>query len=218
MRFGRGGHARLSTGRRMQFGDSITAGSNTPSQNGWRVVVNDGLTAAGIDSYPVGLVAGTGTLSSPWNRHDGYPSHTIAQLTALVPGRLAATGADLVMVHAGTVDCASGSSVASMISDLSAMIDLLSGDENRRIVLAQIIPQGPPSGGSPSLVVNYNAAMVPLVAAKRALGYRIVLVDMWTGFDLTAWSTDGVHPTSEDAPEFMGPRWVDGIADVLKLD
>jgi lysophospholipase L1-like esterase len=220
MNFG-GGHS-LNAGRLMSLGDSITQGNHTPSKDGFRKVLHDGLTAAGIAHIEVGGIEGDGngggTLVWPYNRHEGYGSNTIAQLTARVPGRMAINPADTVTIHAGTVDCAAGATVAQMVTDLSALIDAVSSSGTRRIVLAQIIPQGPPNGGSPELVQQYNAEMPGLVATKRAAGHRIVLVDMFTGFDIASWSTDGVHPTSEVAAAFMGWRWVDGINRALRVN
>ncbi len=207
----------LDAGRIMCMGDSITIGANTPSKDGWRRSFHIGLITRGIRHTMTGGILAEGTMTTPDGLHEGWGSHTIAQLTARVPTRLALNPADIVVLHIGTVDAASGANPATMLVDLGLMLDALNTAGVQRVVLQQIIPQGPPSGGNNQIVIDYNAGMPALVATKRAAGRKIALVDQYTGVVITDHSTDGVHVTDEDLSNTMGARNVQGVIAVLGL-
>lgn len=210
----------FDAGRIMCMGDSLTQGNHTPSKDGWRRSFHIGLITAGIRHSLVGGIEGDGngggTLVYPDNRHEGYGSNTIAQLTARVAGRFAINPADIVMGHLGTVDAAGGALAATMLVDIGLWIDAVHA-QGARIVLAQIIPQGPPSGGDNQIVIDYNAGMPALVASKRAAGVKIVLVDQYTGVTIGDVSTDGVHVTVESQADRMGAINVQGVIAVMGL-
>ena len=200
--------------RVMFLGDSITLGTNQPNNDGFRAATQTEMTGAGIPftiSGPVQVM--TGTLVNPWWRCAGFGSHTIAQLNALFPTFIGANPADMVLIHAGTVDVALGTrTLDQMLADLSDLIDTVSGGAlRRRIVVAQIIPQTPPAGGNNNLIIAFNAAIPALVASKVAAGMRVKTADMYTGFDLAWINVDGVHPTDNAAGVFMGARWLPPI-------
>lgn len=211
----------LDAGRIMLMGDSLTKGNHTPSKDGWRRSFHIGLITAGVRHSLVGGIEGDGngggTLVYPDNRHEGYGSNSISDLTARVHTRFGINPADIVVGHLGTVDAAAGATAANMLVDLGLWIDAVHAEGAPRIVLQQILPQGPPSGGDNQIVIDYNAGMPALVATKRAAGVKIVLVDQYTGVTIGDVSTDGVHVTVEWQADIMGARNVQGVIAVLGL-
>ncbi len=207
----------IDAGRIMCMGDSLTMGANTPSHDGWRRAFHIGLITAGVRHTMTGAMLAEGTMTTPDGLHEGHPSHNITMLTALVPGILAAHPADIVMLHIGTVDVAEAATAADMLVDLGDCLDAIHAVGAPRIVLQQIIPQGPPSGGNNQIVIDYNAGMPALVATKRAAGLRVALVDQYTGVVIGDHSTDGVHVTDEALSNQMGARNVQGVIAVMGL-
>ncbi len=206
----------IDAGRIMCMGDSITMGNNTPSHDGWRRAFHIGLITAGVRHTMTGGILAEGTMTTPDGLHEGWGSHSIADLTARVHDRLTLNPPDIVMLHIGTVDAVLGATAVNMLSDLGDILDAIHAEGAPRIVLQQIIPQGAPYGND-ARVVEYNAGMPALVATKRAAGIKVVLVDQYTGVVIGDHSTDGIHVTDEALSNQMAARNVQGVIAVLGL-
>lgn len=196
-------------------GDSITTGNNTPDGDGFRRPVIEGLEAIGQLFTIQGRVQAVGTLPFPLNRCEAYPSHTIGEL---IPFVAIAPPCNMVTVHAGTVDVALGNPLNTMLTNLETLLDTWFAKGIYGLNLCQIIPQYPPSGGSPVLLQAYNAAMPALVAKKRREGRRIGLADCFTGFNPAWLVPDGVHVTTLAGSNWMAERILPSILNIWHMD
>ena len=202
--------------RAMCGGDSITRGLagallGDPDADGYRLPLHLALNTAAFPHLLVGPVAreeGTLiTLYPPNHYHAGYGSHTVAMLDALLPAAIEATRPDLISLHIGTVNCAAGTATATTVAQYASIIDTcLAG--GRGLLVNKVIPQGP--AGNNTKVLELNAELPLLVAAKAALGARIQIRDLYTGFNV-AWLPDDIHPAGAEAHAFMGEIIADGL-------
>lgn len=201
-------------------GNSLTNGAATPDGNAWRKVVNDGLNAAGVSYELVGRVAAEGTLVPPWNACEGYPSHLMAatadnMLYARVPGM---GQAEIFVIDAFTVDVASGRTLEQMVADASALLDAVLAKATWGVVIAKSLPFGAISGIPNTNMVAINAALDGIATARLHRGFRVVVIDQYTGADMDAWSSDGVHITDPGGQAFMGANVLAGVQALLGMN
>jgi lysophospholipase L1-like esterase len=126
----------------------------------------------------------------------------------------------MVLILLGSNDCklapaapipAAGPSAAARLADLTALIfALLPGTT---IIVAQLPPLTQPSHDAN--VQRLNADLVPLLAAQRALGYRVSWVDCHGVLDVTRDMSDDTHP-NDAGFEKIAHVWHEGIRDVLR--
>ena len=122
--------------------------------------------------------------------HEGHAGWRADEILAQIQAWATAASPDFVLLHIGTNDLSQGQSVASTVSDIGGIIDVLRTVNPRiQILLAQLIAKT----GVPSIAV-LNGNFPALVADKKQAESPIVLVDQYTGFDPSTMTYDGTHP------------------------
>ncbi|HEX4705635.1 MAG TPA: cellulose binding domain-containing protein [Pseudonocardiaceae bacterium] len=201
--------------RIMPLGDSITAGPGC-----WRALLWDHLQRTGFTNIDfVGTQMGGGC-SVPFDEdhegHAGFAATGIADQN-LLPGWLAATTPDIVLMHLGTNDMWGGTiSTAAILTAYSKLVDQMrASNPNMKIIVAQIIPMNPPSCTvCAQEVVALDSAIPAWAAGKTTAQSPITVVDQWTGFDSATDSVDGVHPNDVGFQK-MADRWYPAVAAAL---
>jgi chitodextrinase/lysophospholipase L1-like esterase len=202
--------------RIMPLGDSITGGPGC-----WRALLWDRLQRTGFTNIDfVGTLPGGGCNLANWDGdnegHGGFLATGIANQNQL-PGWLAATHPDIVLMHLGTNDVWNNVATASILSAYSTLIDQMRvSNPSMKILVAQIIPMAP-SGCTwcASGVSALNSAIPGWVASKTTSQSPITLVDQFTGFDTVADTNgDGVHP-DDSGFQKMSDRWYPALTPLL---
>jgi hypothetical protein len=210
----------------LPLGDSITFGlcngGSTGCPGGYRVqlftdAVTDSkkITFVGDPSLANGPAMVSGMAFPPNNV--GHSGWTIQQIDGLLPGALKWSGQptpNIVLLHIGTNDLDGiGSMPASSApTRLGTLIDdIITGLPDALVVVAQIVPY--PSNASG--IMTYNAAIPALVQSRAGMGKHVIMVDMFTGFQVSSMlGTDNVHPNLKGYV-FMGDTWYAAIKSVL---
>ncbi len=190
------------TVRIMPLGDSITRGIGFTPLDGYRADLRSRLVAAG---WAVDMVGSGTDGTGPDGDHEGHPSCTIGEVTAIVADRLAVYRPDIVLLHLGTNDMRSPAEAArapERMRDLLTLIARQAPDTEvyvARIIGAQSYGPKSPGGIRQRGADLLNRALPGLVAAA---GPRFHTVDMRDigGLDLT----DVVHP---DRYGYMKMSW-----------
>ncbi|MEU8005543.1 GDSL-type esterase/lipase family protein [Catellatospora sp. NPDC049111] len=201
--------------RIMPLGDSITGGPGC-----WRAVLWDRLQRSGFTDIDfVGTQAGGGCNLASWDGdnegHGGYRATGIADQNQL-PGWLAATHPDIVLVHLGTNDIWNNTPTATILAAYGKLVDQMrTSNPATKILVAQIIPMTP-SGCSwcPSGVAALNSAIPGWAASRTTAQSPITVVDQFTGFDTAADTSDGVHP-DDSGFQKMSDRWYPALTPLL---
>jgi chitodextrinase len=202
--------------RIMPLGDSITGGPGC-----WRAVLWDRLQRTGFTNIDfVGTLPGGGCNLASWDGdnegHGGFQATGIANQN-LLPGWLAATHPDIVLMHLGTNDIWNNVPTATILAAYGTLIDQMrASNPSMKIVVAQIIPMTP-SGctGCPSGVAALNGAIPGWAAGKSTAQSPITVVDQFTGFDSVADTIgDGVHP-NDSGFQKMSDHWYPALIPLL---
>lgn len=190
----------------MPLGDSITG-----SPGCWRALLWNDLQNAGYTNIDfVGTLPPQGcgvTYDGDNEGHGGALATNIVSQNEL-PGWLAATNPDIVLMHLGTNDVWNNLSPTTILAAYSTLVDQMrANNPNMKILVAQIIPMNP-SGCTTCAqgVVALDAAIPAWASAKTTTQSPITVVDQWTGFDDSTDTADGVHPN--DAGNLkMANKW-----------
>ncbi|BCJ74842.1 hypothetical protein CS0771_43860 [Catellatospora sp. IY07-71] len=201
--------------RVMPLGDSITGGPGC-----WRAVLWDRLQRNGFTDVDfVGTLAGGGCGMNGWDGdnegHGGYQATGIADQNQL-PGWLAATHPDVVLMHLGTNDVWNNQPTATILAAFGKLVDQMRADNpNIKVLVAQIIPMTP-SGCSwcPTGVSALNAAIPAWAAGKSTAQSPVTVVDQFSGFDTAVDTSDGVHP-DDSGFQKMSDRWYPALTPLL---
>ena len=111
---------------------------------------------------------------------------------------------DVITMMIGTNDFDNLTDVQTRLHALIAKIVTLR--PSAKLLVAKITPLI----SAPAAVAGYNAIIGTEVAAFRASGKQVYLVDMNTGFPADGLITDGVHP-NDIGFNFMAAKWYDAI-------
>jgi lysophospholipase L1-like esterase len=193
----------------MPLGDSITG-----SPGCWRAVLWTNLVNAGYTGYTDIHFVGTQPAQGcgiPYDGanegHGGALATNIVSLNEL-PGWLAATNPDIVLMHLGTNDVWSGLSTSTILAAYTTLIgQMRANNPNMKILVAQIIPMNP-SGCTTCAagVVALDAAIPAWAASITTTQSPVVAVDQWTGFNDATDTVDGVHP-NDSGNQKIAARW-----------
>jgi len=177
--------------RVMPLGDSITFGAQSLTQRGYRGPLYDQLAAHG------GQVEFVGSLRSgpAPSAHEGHSGWVISQIAGIANDAIATYRPNVVLLHIGTNDMNNavdppGSTAAQ--ARLGNLIDqILAADPQLTLVVSTIVLSN--ISTTQERIKDYNEAIPGLVAARRAAGKKIALVDMGalTSTDL---DHDDLHP------------------------
>jgi lysophospholipase L1-like esterase len=201
--------------RVMPLGDSITGSPGCWRALLWNRLQNTGFTD--IDFVGTLPPQGCGVAHDGDNEgHGGFLATNIASQNVL-PGWLAATRPDVVLMHLGTNDVWNNRSPQQILGAFTTLVNQMrASNPNMRILVAQIIPMNPsncPDCGN--RVVAFNAAIPGWASGLSTARSPITVVDQWTGFSTAADTTDGVHPNGTTGIQKMSDRWYPALAAVL---
>ena len=148
--------------------------------------------------------------------HGGFLATGIANQNQL-PGWLAATLPDIVLMHLGTNDVWNNIPAATILAAFSTLVDQMrASNPNMKILVAQIIPMTP-NGCTwcPPGVTALNNAIPGWAAGKSTAQSPITVVDQFTGFDTVADTNgDGVHP-DDSGFQKISDRWYPAVVAAL---
>ncbi|HSS37440.1 MAG TPA: SGNH/GDSL hydrolase family protein [Polyangia bacterium] len=121
----------------------------------------------------------------------------------------------VVLMHWGTNDVWNGKSSTTITTAYSTVIDALrTANPSVVILLAQIIPMnvtgatcsGCSCASCSSAIPALNTAITTFAAGKTTAQSPVIVVDQYTGFDVTADTRDGVHPNTQGSQK-MASKW-----------
>lgn len=201
--------------RVMPLGDSITG-----SPGCWRSVLWNRLQSTGYPDVDFVGTLGPPGCALPYDGdnegHGGYLVTNVANQN-LLPGWLAATHPDVVLMHFGTNDVWSNIAPATILAAYSKLVDQMrAGNPATTVLVAKIIPMSP--RGCPECgqrVVALNSAIDGWAAGKTTAASPVVLVDQWTGFDAATDTYDGLHPNAA-GDQKMSDRWYPALIAALR--
>ncbi|MEE1928989.1 ricin-type beta-trefoil lectin domain protein [Streptomyces sp. TRM 70351] len=197
----------------MPLGDSITG-----SPGCWRAMLYERITGSGRAADFVGTL-NTPHCGVPFDAdnegHGGFLATGIARENRL-PGWLAATRPDVVLVHLGTNDMWSSVPAADVLSAYTTLVrQMRAANPRMRVIVAQLIPLRPEGcTGCDERVRALNAAIPGWARAQSTAQSPVTVVDQYTGFDTAADTYDGVHPVASGDRK-IADRWFPALAAAL---
>lgn len=219
--------------RILAFGDSITASSCYPVRL-WRKMHDEGARFGPVeftgtrpadncgDEQFHGFHSGHNCYSVTWvlipkgqgNRKGCGDGNTFVGDVSDLKSWLSNVKFDVVLWHIGTNDTwgshdTTGLHSANVLRAYSVVLDAMRKENPRVVVLvAQLIPNNtaPPPGS----VYDLNGRIPDWAATKTTETSPIIVVDMYTGFDL-AWTRDGVHPNDQGS-QWIADRWFESLS------
>ncbi|MFI6348757.1 SGNH/GDSL hydrolase family protein [Streptomyces sp. NPDC050560] len=209
-------HARVTAEpvRIMPLGDSITG-----SPGCWRSLLWNRLQDTGYTGIDMVGTLGPQGCSLPYDGDNEGHGGALATVTAdqgQLPGWLAATHPDIVVMHFGTNDVWSAVDPGRILDAYSTLVAQMRADNPAmKIVVAQILPMAPSGCAECGARVEALNALIPEWARQTSTaGSPVVVVDQWTGFDTAADTYDGVHPNASGDAK-MADRWYPALTGFL---
>jgi lysophospholipase L1-like esterase len=208
------GPAHAAAVRIMPLGDSITG-----SPGCWRALLWQRLQTTGFtDIDMVGTLPpqGCGVPYDGDNEGHGGALVTAVADQNQLPGWLAATHPDIVMMHFGTNDVWSGRTPDVVLAAYSKLVDQMrASNPAMKVVVAKIIPLAPAGcTDCPQRAVALNNAIPGWASGKSTAQSPITVVDQWTGFNSATDTGDGVHP-NDAGNQKMSDKWYPALAAAL---
>lgn len=210
-------HAEEPPIRILPLGDSITHGfwSNigTNAYNSYRKKLKALLEAGGYPADFVGSLT-DGDFSDPQHEgHDGWHADETGtnDILGQVTGWMAATDADVILLHIGTNDILDDGANAAEVSDILDQIFI--ANSNATVVLALII-NARTDYSRRSDISTYNSNLNIMAQARIASGDDLIIVDMENGAGLDYSSpdmADKYHP-SQIGYDKMATHWYPSVA------
>lgn len=208
--------ARAAAIKIMPLGDSITGNPGC-----WRAILWNRLQSAGYTNIDfVGTLNNAGECGVSFDGdnegHGGYLATNIASQNQL-PAWLSTTNPDIVLIQLGTNDVWNNIPPATILAAFSTLIDQMrANNPNVRVIVAQILPMNPTGcSDCPQRVINFNAAIPAWAAAKSTSQSPVTVVDLWTGFDVAADTSDGVHPNGTTGFPKVANSWYPAVSALL---
>jgi acyl-CoA thioesterase I len=201
--------------RIMPLGDSITASMG--GQASYRYWLWKKLATAGASVDFVGSQNGVGSGTPRFTdfdqNHEGHTGWTTSQVTPNVTKWARASRPDLVLLDLGANDIVQGRPSQNIIMQLRTIVVLLRAvNPNVKVLLAKLTPMS----GFESQVAELNAQIGPLAMQLNRPRSQVMVVDLASGFDLSADVGDGVHPT-EAGEKLIANRFYRLILPMLVL-
>ncbi|GGS54113.1 GDSL-type esterase/lipase family protein [Streptomyces violaceus] len=201
--------------RVMPLGDSITGSPGCWRAVLWNRLVNSGYT----DIDFVGTLPTQGCGQAHDGDNEGHGGELVTNVADqnLLPGRLAATRPDIVVMHFGTNDVWSSIAPDRILAAYTKLVtQMRASDPDMRILVAQLIPMNPSScAACAQRVVDFNARIPAWARATSTDRSPVTVVDQWTGFSTAGDTYDGVHPNSS-GDDKISARWYPALAAVLE--
>ncbi len=212
--------------RILPLGDSITEATGDYPGGGYRGPLWTLLRNAGYNVDYVGSVTDTKCTLADFDRdHEGHGGWRVDQtyggnglyehLNAWFAGYL---DPHVVLLHIGTND--SGSNFGTILARYEALLDRIYECQPDTHVIATTLMWRKAAANMTNIETYFNSGIADLVAAQRAKGRKISLVDMKAAVPGAATSTgaetgepnfsDGLHPNATGYP-LMAQAWFDEI-------
>ncbi|KAL3458856.1 hypothetical protein BJX64DRAFT_291763 [Aspergillus heterothallicus] len=190
--------------RVLPIGDSITKGSKSSDNNGYRQFLHKRLEAY---DNKIDFVGGEHIGSMTDNDHEGHGGYTIHAIQTASPTGIWASP-NIALLHAGTNNMKSDAAAARAPDELrSLMDDILEHAENVLLFVAKIIPS---STGSYQTRINaFNKEVENIVNDYRADDKNVRLVSMDEAVD-TSMLDDNLHPDDIGYAN-MAQAWYEAI-------
>ena len=180
---------------------SITWGSQSSDENGYRNALHQLLTSRG---NPVDFVGGVASGSMNDNQHEGHPGKRISEIADESTMGIAAA-ANIVLVHAGTNDANQNHDVANAPARLKSLVDsIFKSSPKAAIFLCQLIPAR--KKAVQAGVNTINAAIPGIVNGYVAAGKKVTLVEMNNALSLDDIK-DNLHPNDEGYVKMANAYW-----------
>ncbi|AXE83965.1 GDSL-type esterase/lipase family protein [Streptomyces sp. Go-475] len=200
--------------RVMPLGDSITG-----SPGCWRAVLWNRLTDSGYKDLDfVGTLPPQGCGQAHDGDNEGHGGELVTNVADrdLLPGRLAATRPDIVVMHFGTNDVWSSIAPDRILAAYTKLVaQMRASNPDMRILVAQLIPMNPSScAACAQRVTDFNARIPAWARATSTDRSPVTVVDQWTGFSTATDTYDGVHPNASGDAK-IAARWFPALAAVL---
>ncbi|CAL9635464.1 GDSL-type esterase/lipase family protein [Streptomyces sp. Tu 3180] len=201
--------------RVMPLGDSITG-----SPGCWRAVLWNRLLDAGhTDVDFVGTLREQGCALAHDGDNEGHGGELVTDVADrdLLPGRLAATRPDIVVMHFGTNDVWSNVSPDRILAAYTELVaQMRASNPDMRVLVARLIPMNPATCAACARRVADLNARIPAWAEATSTGRSpVTAVDQWTGFDTATDTYDGVHPNAA-GDEKIAARWFPALSALLE--
>jgi lysophospholipase L1-like esterase len=175
----------------MPLGDSITDGYNIPG--GYRIDLWSTFQQAGQFVDFVGSMS-NGPASLGDKHHEGHSGWRIEQINGSVSGWLSGAQPEIVLLMIGTNDMLQDYNVAGAPARLSALLDTITQQSpNTQVIVASLPPLS--NAIANQRVLNFNAAIPDIVAAKAAGGKKVSFIDMYPRLTVGDLA-DGIHPNA----------------------
>ncbi|MET9506754.1 GDSL-type esterase/lipase family protein [Streptomyces sp. NPDC006622] len=206
--------AAASPVRIMPLGDSITG-----SPGCWRSLLWNRLHDAGYTDIDF---VGTLNAQSCALTHDAdNEGHGGFQATAtadqnLLPGWLAATAPDIVVMHFGTNDVWSNIAPDTILAAYTKLVgQMRASNPAMKVLVAQLIPMNPSNCAECATRTATLNQRIPAWARGISTAQSpVTVVDQWTGFDTATDTYDGVHPNASGDAK-MAARWYPALSALL---
>ncbi len=200
--------------RIMPTGDSITegaAGDATYRYFLWHLLVNAGYNVDLVGSM-TGVSSGAPKYPGFDQHHEGHSGWAADRINNQAKNWAVASGAEIVLLHAGTNDLDRGQTVASTITDLTNIINKLRAANSEMVILlAQIIP----IAGLEAQVQQLNQSIAALASQLTTAASPVVAVNHYSGFSVSNdLKADGIHPT-ESGFQKMAAAWYAALVPFL---
>lgn len=200
--------------RIMPIGDSITAGPY------YRPHLVRTLSEAGCDIDFVGTFDGVGgaspgDLDSLDLNHQAVGGATSREIAQQLPGWLdeldPESVPDVALVYLGTNDFYREMSRSETVSEIESIIgDLREVSPSIHVLVAQLMPAVAVEQG----VAALNSELAALARSVDTTRSPVLVVDLFTGFDVEADLVDGVHP-DEDTARRLADLWAQALSPLV---
>jgi len=207
--------------RILPCGDSITHGfySGVTIYNSYRKELKNLLEINGYDTDFVGSLTNGAFADNQHEGHDGWHADLAGSTNDIlgrIAGWMAATPADIVLLHIGTNDI-NADHADTDADEVSDIIDqIFTANSNATVVLALIIDARPEYGLS-AYVSTYNSNLNAMAQIRIANGDDIILVDMEHGAGIdynSADMADILHP-SPAGYDKMATNWYPAVIQAI---
>ena len=187
----------------MPLGDSITRGSMSSNDNGYRGPLQQKL--SGVDFDFIGTLL-DGNMKD--RSHQGHSGKVISEITAFSSASIGARP-NVILLHAGTNDLDLQRDVANAPDRLAGLIDRLAKEcPDATILVAKIIGANKPE--LQTRIDAYNSAVATDVKSRADDGKHVAIVDMSGILDYATDLADIKHPNDSGYAK-MAAAWYEGI-------
>ena len=194
--------------RIMPLGDSITAGYDSSTGNGYRGPLATAL-AGQVGTFDLVGSQIDGNMADPDN--EGHFGIEISGLAALTTGDLNTYKPNLVLLDVGINDLGNDDDVTDAPNRLASLIDqTLAAEPDATVLVAQLVINGDPT--IESRVVTFNNALPAIVQARASAGKHVYLVNMSA---LTTANLDGTLHPNDSGYQLMANAWDAAIQQVI---